>query len=161
MQRFELWRKDNVPRHPHDGRVRVMLRWLLRVHAQPERERLDDVHLLGRFDVLRFGREINARFLQTEQGPRFGLDDSLPSFLFDTTLDPKKRSLLMENEINEQTKIVNDFRTLGASVKTIENEERRLQELQAVYYKYFRRDMIQVSREYVILYLTVHHYCGI
>uniref|UniRef100_A0A8W7PGG5 Fragile site-associated protein C-terminal domain-containing protein n=1 Tax=Anopheles coluzzii TaxID=1518534 RepID=A0A8W7PGG5_ANOCL len=87
--------------------------------------------------------------------------DSLPSFLFDTTLDPKKRSLLMENEINEQTKIVNDFRTLGASVKTIENEERRLQELQAVYYKYFRRDMIQVSREYVILYLTVHHYCGI
>uniref|UniRef100_A0AAG5DBD8 Bridge-like lipid transfer protein family member 1 C-terminal domain-containing protein n=1 Tax=Anopheles atroparvus TaxID=41427 RepID=A0AAG5DBD8_ANOAO len=69
--------------------------------------------------------------------------DSLPSFLFDTTLDPKKRSLLMENEINEQTKIVNDFRTLGASVKTIENEERRLQELQAVYYKYFRRDMIQ------------------
>ncbi|XP_052898709.1 bridge-like lipid transfer protein family member 1 [Anopheles moucheti] len=69
--------------------------------------------------------------------------DSLPSFLFDTTLDPKKRSLLMENEINEQTKIVNDFRTLGASAKTIENEERRLQELQAVYYKYFRRDMIQ------------------
>uniref|UniRef100_A0A182JTV4 Bridge-like lipid transfer protein family member 1 C-terminal domain-containing protein n=1 Tax=Anopheles christyi TaxID=43041 RepID=A0A182JTV4_9DIPT len=71
--------------------------------------------------------------------------DSLPSFLFDTTLDPKKRSLLMENEINEQTKIINDFRTLGASVKTIENEERRLQELQAVYYKYFRRDMIQVT----------------
>uniref|UniRef100_A0A182M138 Fragile site-associated protein C-terminal domain-containing protein n=1 Tax=Anopheles culicifacies TaxID=139723 RepID=A0A182M138_9DIPT len=72
--------------------------------------------------------------------------DSLPSFLFDTTLDPKKRSLLMENEINEQTKIVNDFRTLGASVKTIENEERRLQELQAVYYKYFRRDMIQWNK---------------
>ncbi|XP_038111246.1 transmembrane protein KIAA1109 isoform X3 [Culex quinquefasciatus] len=69
--------------------------------------------------------------------------DSLPSFLFDTTLDPKKRSLLMENEIAEQTKTVNDLRTLGASIKTIENEERRLQELQAICYKYFRRDMLQ------------------
>ncbi|XP_053696625.1 bridge-like lipid transfer protein family member 1 [Sabethes cyaneus] len=69
--------------------------------------------------------------------------DSLPSFLFDTTIDPKKRSLLMENEIAEQTKTVNDLRTLGASSKTIENEERRLQELQAICYKYFRRDMLQ------------------
>jgi hypothetical protein len=72
--------------------------------------------------------------------------DSLPSFLFDTTLDPKKRSLLMENEITEQIKIVNDLRTLGASANTIVSEERRLQELQAVCYKYFRRDMIQVSK---------------
>ncbi|XP_058820213.1 bridge-like lipid transfer protein family member 1 isoform X3 [Topomyia yanbarensis] len=69
--------------------------------------------------------------------------DSLPSFLFDTSMDPKKRSLLMENEIAEQTKTVNDLRTLGASSKTIENEERRLQELQAICYKYFRRDMLQ------------------
>ncbi|XP_058456070.1 bridge-like lipid transfer protein family member 1 isoform X4 [Malaya genurostris] len=69
--------------------------------------------------------------------------DSLPSFLFDTTIDPKKRSLLMETEIAEQTKTVNDLRTLGASSKTIENEERRLHELQAICYKYFRRDMLQ------------------
>nr|XP_029728397.1 transmembrane protein KIAA1109 homolog isoform X7 [Aedes albopictus] len=69
--------------------------------------------------------------------------DSLPPFLFDTTLDPKKRSLLMENEIAEQTKTVNDLRSLGASSKTIENEERRLQGLQAICYKYFRRDMLQ------------------
>jgi hypothetical protein len=49
----------------------------------------------------------------------------------------------MENEINEQTKIVNDLRTLGASSNTITHEERRLEELQALCYKYFRRDMIQ------------------
>lgn len=71
--------------------------------------------------------------------------DSLPSFLFDPTLDSKKRSLMMENEINEQSKIVSDFRSLGASANTITHEERRLEELQAICYKYFRRDMIQVS----------------
>lgn len=71
--------------------------------------------------------------------------DSLPSFLFDPTLDTKKRSLLMENEINEQTRIVSDLRSLGASVNTISQEERRLEELQALCYKYFRRDMIQVN----------------
>lgn len=70
--------------------------------------------------------------------------DSLPSFLFDPTLDTKKRSLLMENEISEQTRIVSDLRSLGASVNTISHEERRLEELQALCYKYFRRDMIQV-----------------
>ena len=71
--------------------------------------------------------------------------DSLPSFLFDPKLDTKKRSQLMENEINEQTRIVSDLRSLGASVNTISQEERRLEELQAVCYKYFRRDMIQVN----------------
>lgn len=72
--------------------------------------------------------------------------DSLPSFLFDPTLDTKKRSLLMENEISEQTRIVSDLRSLGASVNTISQEERRLEELQALCYKYFRRDMIQVRK---------------
>lgn len=50
----------------------------------------------------------------------------------------------MDKEITEQTKIINDLRTLGASHSTIAYEEQRLQELQAIYYKYFRRDMIQV-----------------
>lgn len=50
----------------------------------------------------------------------------------------------MEKEINEQSKTINDLRTLGATPHTIAYEERRLQELQAVRYKYFRRDIIQV-----------------
>lgn len=81
--------------------------------------------------------------------------DSLPAFLFDPTLDAKKRSLLMESEINEQTRIVSDLRSLGASVSTISHEERRLEELQALCYKYFRRDMIQVRINYAIENLTV------
>lgn len=69
--------------------------------------------------------------------------DNLPAFLFDPTLDSKKRSLMMETEMNEQLKIINDLRTLGASRATVGTEEKRLQELQALCYRYFRRDMIQ------------------
>lgn len=69
--------------------------------------------------------------------------ENIPTFIFDPTLDSKKRSLLMKKEISEQVKTINDLRTLGATVQTIAAEERRLQELQALCYKYFRRDIIQ------------------
>lgn len=68
--------------------------------------------------------------------------ENIPSFIFDPTLDSKKRSLMMKKEMSEQLKTINDLRTLGATSATIAAEERRLQELQALCYKYFRRDMI-------------------
>ncbi|BFF95237.1 transmembrane protein KIAA1109 homolog [Drosophila madeirensis] len=74
---------------------------------------------------------------------RRGEFDNLPAFVFDPTIDSKKRSFMMEKEMAEQLKIINDLRTLGASHNTVAHEERRLQELQAICYKYFRRDMIQ------------------
>ncbi|KAH8323336.1 hypothetical protein KR067_005364 [Drosophila pandora] len=74
---------------------------------------------------------------------RRGDFDNLPAFVFDPTIDSKKRSFMMEKEMAEQLKIINDLRTLGASHNTVAHEERRLQELQAICYKYFRRDMIQ------------------
>ncbi|XP_023176913.2 transmembrane protein KIAA1109 homolog isoform X3 [Drosophila hydei] len=73
--------------------------------------------------------------------------DNLPAFVFDPTIDSKKRSFMMEKEMAEQLKIINDLRTLGASHNTVAHEERRLQELQAICYKYFRRDMIQKWRK--------------
>uniref|UniRef100_A0A1I8N1J1 Bridge-like lipid transfer protein family member 1 C-terminal domain-containing protein n=1 Tax=Musca domestica TaxID=7370 RepID=A0A1I8N1J1_MUSDO len=69
--------------------------------------------------------------------------ENLPPFVFDPTIDSKKRSFMMEKEMAEQLKIINDLRTLGATQNTIAHEERRLQELQAICYKFFRRDMIQ------------------
>ncbi|XP_055381705.1 bridge-like lipid transfer protein family member 1 isoform X2 [Condylostylus longicornis] len=69
--------------------------------------------------------------------------ENLPAFLFDPRIDSKKRSIMMEREMTEQLKIINDLRTLGASHNTVSHEERRLQELQALCYKYFRRDIIQ------------------
>lgn len=72
--------------------------------------------------------------------------ENIPSFLFDPTLDSKKRSLMMKKEMGEQLKTINDLRTLGATAQTIAAEERRLQELQTLCYKYFRHDMIHKWR---------------
>ncbi|CAB3237702.1 unnamed protein product [Arctia plantaginis] len=72
--------------------------------------------------------------------------DHLPAFVFDTSIDAKKRSKLIEKEMNEQAKIINDLRTLGASHSTIEYEMKRLHELEALVFKDFRRDMIQKLR---------------
>ncbi|XP_057320080.1 bridge-like lipid transfer protein family member 1 isoform X4 [Microplitis mediator] len=72
--------------------------------------------------------------------------DNLPAFVFDPSLDAKKRSKLIEKEMNEQAKIINDLRSLGASHGTIEQEMKRLHELEAMVFKDFRRDMIQKLR---------------
>lgn len=72
--------------------------------------------------------------------------EHLPAFVFDTSIDAKKRSKLIEKEMNEQAKIINDLRTLGASHTTIEYEMKRLHELEALVFKDFRRDMIQKLR---------------
>ncbi|XP_034943286.1 transmembrane protein KIAA1109 homolog isoform X1 [Chelonus insularis] len=72
--------------------------------------------------------------------------DNLPAFVFDPSLDAKKRSKLIEKEMHEQAKIINDLRSLGASHGTIEQEMKRLHELEAMVFKDFRRDMIQKLR---------------
>ncbi|EEC10976.1 conserved hypothetical protein [Ixodes scapularis] len=57
--------------------------------------------------------------------------------------DAKKRSRLIEKEMNEQAKIISDLRFLGASQSTIEQEERRLKELETAVFNDFRRDVIK------------------
>ncbi|XP_076066750.1 transmembrane protein KIAA1109 homolog tweek isoform X4 [Oratosquilla oratoria] len=71
---------------------------------------------------------------------------SLPAFIYDPNLDARQRAKLLEIEMNEQAKTVNDLKTLGASASTIEQEMRRLQELEAVVFHDFRRDMIKRLR---------------
>jgi len=36
--------------------------------------------------------------------------ENLPKFIFDTSIDAKKRARLLEKEMNEQAKIVQDLR---------------------------------------------------
>ncbi|CAH1406051.1 unnamed protein product [Nezara viridula] len=72
--------------------------------------------------------------------------DGFPAFALDPSIDAKKRSKLIEKEMNEQAKIINDLRSLGASHGTIEQEMKRLRELEAMVFKDFRRDMIQKLR---------------
>lgn len=46
---------------------------------------------------------------------------------------------MIEKEMQEQQKIINDLRCLGASYGTIEQEVKRLQDLETMIYKDFRR----------------------
>ncbi|XP_067623128.1 bridge-like lipid transfer protein family member 1 isoform X11 [Eurosta solidaginis] len=136
-------------------------KWLLNVKWQMEGV---DIHLdinigkqlssLGHTLTMLTGLEdedTNMESLDSDEGDHSCRDtyvrrrefENLPSFVFDPTIDSKKRSFMMEKEMAEQLKIINDLRTLGASHNTVAHEERRLQELQAICYKYFRRDMIQ------------------
>ncbi|XP_049268138.1 transmembrane protein KIAA1109 homolog isoform X2 [Rhipicephalus sanguineus] len=66
--------------------------------------------------------------------------------LLDPSVDAKKRSRLIEKEMNEQAKIISDLRFLGASQSTIEQEERRLKELETAVFNDFRRDVIKKLR---------------
>lgn len=83
-------------------------------------------------------------------GTRASQESILPAFMFDPSLDNRSRSKLIEKEMNEQAKIINDLRSLGASHGTIEMELRRLQELETMVYKDFRRLVTLVS--YLIIF---------
>jgi len=58
------------------------------------------------------------------------ISDALPQFVHDTRIDPKMRARMIENEMNEQAKLVQDLHQLRASRNTIEMEERKLHDLQ-------------------------------
>jgi len=74
--------------------------------------------------------------------------DTLPGFVFDSRLDPKTRARLIENEMNEQAKLVQDLHQLRASRNTIETEERKLHELQVnnrlfnIFYHFSLKDRV-------------------
>ncbi|XP_060850802.1 bridge-like lipid transfer protein family member 1 isoform X1 [Rhopalosiphum padi] len=72
--------------------------------------------------------------------------DILASLAIDPTMSAKTRSKIIEKEMYEQAKAINDLRSLGASQGTIEHEVKRLRELEAMVFKGFRRDMIQKLR---------------
>lgn len=69
--------------------------------------------------------------------------EELPDFVYDSSLDSKTRARLIEKEMNEQAKLVQDLRQLQASKNTIEEEERKLNELQAALFHDFRQDIMK------------------
>ncbi|XP_050533025.1 transmembrane protein KIAA1109 homolog isoform X6 [Daktulosphaira vitifoliae] len=72
--------------------------------------------------------------------------DILESLAIDPNMNAKTKSKIIEKEMYEQAKAINDLRSLGASQSTIEHEVKRLRELEAMVFKGFRRDMIQKLR---------------
>ncbi|XP_041357043.1 transmembrane protein KIAA1109-like isoform X2 [Gigantopelta aegis] len=68
------------------------------------------------------------------------VSDILPDELF--SQDYKERVRQIEFRMNEQAKVVQDLQDLGASESTIEVERKKLEELQAILFHDFRRDVL-------------------
>ena len=88
--------------------------------------------------------EMQMPDLKSEDGNRNGATtgEDYSDGTFDSKMDPKRRARMIEQEMNEQAKVVEDLKQLGASASTVEIEERKLQELQAVVFHDFRQDIM-------------------
>jgi len=84
--------------------------------------------------------------------------DVLPQFVYDTRIEPKMRARMVENQMNEQAKLVQDLHQLGASRNTIEMEERKLHDLQVCLLLYV---MICLLTCYCTSANNFWHSCGI
>merc|ERR1711892_1011263 len=72
--------------------------------------------------------------------------DNLPDFVFDPNIDAAQRTKLMEREMIEQSKTIEDLRKLGATEQTVNQELKKLSDMEAFASKDFRRDIIQKIR---------------
>lgn len=70
------------------------------------------------------------------------------SLVKDASFDSKKRSRLIERELNEQAKIINELRQEGASQSQLESEIKKLQDLEFAIFNDFRRDVMKKLRRH-------------
>ena len=70
-----------------------------------------------------------------------------PSFLRDTSIDDKKRSRMIEKELNDQVKLISDLKQSGASEALIDQETRKFNELEALVFSDFRQGLIKKFRK--------------
>ena len=73
------------------------------------------------------------------------VDLDLP-FLDDPKIEKNELAKCLEQEINEQAKVLEDLQKLGASEHTVASEMKKLQVLQAIASKNFRQDLVQKLR---------------
>ena len=73
------------------------------------------------------------------------VDLDLP-FLDDPKIEKNELAKYLEQEINEQAKVVEDLQKLGASEPIVTSEMKKLQVLQAIASKNFRQDLVQKLR---------------
>ncbi|KAK3599977.1 hypothetical protein CHS0354_012630 [Potamilus streckersoni] len=68
--------------------------------------------------------------------------DCLPSFVYDSSVDPKLRARLIEKEMNEQARLVQELRESCAVQSRIDAETRKLEELKGILFQDFKREFI-------------------
>ena len=69
-----------------------------------------------------------------------------PAFLRDTSIDNKKRSRMIEKELNDQMKLISDLQQSGAPQSLIHQETLKFNELEKLVFQDFRDDMIKKLR---------------
>lgn len=75
--------------------------------------------------------------------PALRKQEGLPDFVYDTSLDSKTRVQLIEKEMNEQAKLVQDLHRLRAGENAVKKEERRLRDLQTALFHDFRQAIVK------------------
>lgn len=70
------------------------------------------------------------------------------SLVKDASFDSKKRSRLIETELNKQARIINELRQEGASQSLLESEIKKLQDLEFTIFNDFRRDVMKKLRRH-------------
>ena len=86
-----------------------------------------------------------AKDQATDSTPTHGGDFKVPAVPMMLTTQ-KKRSRLIEKELNEQAKIINELRSEGASQYKIDQEIKKLHELESAVFNDFRRDVMKKLR---------------
>jgi hypothetical protein len=71
------------------------------------------------------------------------LPEGLPEFIDDPSIDPKTRARLIENEMNDKAKYVDQLKQAGADQDIIEEESRKLQDLQTCLFWVIRQGLMK------------------
>ena len=91
--------------------------------------------------------ETKAKTPKTPGEPVISISDPRRvSLMKDPSFDSKKRSRLIEKELNEQAKIINTLRQEGVSQEKLEAEIKKLHELEFAIFNDFRRDVMKKLR---------------
>ncbi|CAL8120556.1 unnamed protein product [Orchesella dallaii] len=72
--------------------------------------------------------------------------DNLPGFLTDPSVGPRQKRCMLEKEMQERISLIDELNKAGSPQSQIEEERRKLQELENVAFRDFRRDWIKKLR---------------
>ena len=96
-------------------------------------------YIINNEDVFDYGPGTPGRSLSQEsvvlRRQKSQTGENLPSFVTDAALGPRQKRTLLEKEMNERVTLISELKRKGVSQSLIEEERRRLQELENVAFR--------------------------
>ena len=122
-----------------------------------------DFEISNEMDEDSNGDEVDASSSKTDAMNRKSsvMYDDLPDFIYDTSLDLKTRARLIEKEMNEQAKVVEDLKQLGATQATVDAEEKKLHDLEHAVSNKVRQDIFRKLKKQSVKATTLKDKLGI